>query len=160
MKLISILKALAVVGILSVLSGCGDTIAIDWTSLGQVSITQKGKNVTVSFVSDLYKTQTSASFDGSFDLSMIRTVLDAAVPKEHSSLMFKRECRDKLRSAYTSVISNSDHYERVIASCDVYGRHSVVMALLDHERYSEEMIGIERCLRPECSSRFFSILTR
>jgi len=116
--------------------------------VGHVEVWQTNGDFYVEYIHDLTGAKSSIRAEGTIDLTMIRTVIEAAVPKEHKLIKLEELCADRLKAVYRLEVQGDlrHKYSRPtkLMDCDVLGEASVAKATYNKEKFSIEMLKIRR----------------
>lgn len=128
-----------------VISGCECNCKATLAKIGEVNLYKTGQTYQVVYTSSLDRTETTGSSENSFELSLIKTVVDAGVNKVFPQIFVRRECFDQLRKAYGTIKPiGSDiyknEYTNPILSCELYGGYNNALNAYDKNMYDSTMI--------------------
>jgi len=98
----------------------------------------------VEYIHDLTGARSTIQSDSVIDLAMIRTVIEAAVPKEHKLIKLEETCAERLTAVYRieSRGNLAKTYQKPtrLMSCEVWGEADVAKATYNREKFSIEML--------------------
>lgn len=131
--------------------------------VGHVEVWQINDGFYLEYIHDLTGAKSSIKTDSNIDLSVIRTVIEAAVPKEHKLIKLEEVCAERLIKIYRAEVkgesSMSYRYPTKLMECDVLGERKAAKATYDKEKFSIEMLKIRGYSKGEMS-RMPTILYR
>jgi len=116
-----------------------------FVKVGEVEVYKNIYNYKVIFKSELTQVVTKAESEGSFNLSLIKSVVDAGLDKVYPKLYVERSCYERLRKAYGKIGMDTETSKYVftqpILSCWIYGKHIFAVKAYDKDLYDTLMFN-------------------
>lgn len=142
-RAIAVIYGSVIIGL--VISACQCDCLIHFAKIGEINLYKKNNVYQAVFTSSLDRTETTGSSENSFELSLIKTVVDAGVDKFFPVIYVRRGCFDQLRKAYGTIKSvdspiYKSEYENPILTCELYGEYNNALNVYDRDMYDSTMI--------------------
>lgn len=116
-----------------------------YAEIGAFYLYKRNDTYTVIYQSSIDFVKTEGSMTGTFNLTLIKNVVNAGVNEKQPEIFVRRGCFDGLRHAYTTIDMEDTptykhDYTDPIFHCDVYGSYLIAITTYDKDLYDSTMI--------------------
>lgn len=120
--------------------------AIDYARIGHVAVYKNATKYKVRYQSELDLVVSEGEADSTFNLGLIKNIVNAGIDKRFVQLYVQRGCFSKLKSAYSKIgiDTKTSHYiyEQPIMDCPIYGNSKIAAIAIDKDLYDSTMLEI------------------